>query len=333
MELQKTSVMSAPNAFNKLATVSPGREGVLFQVSIGLQTSPPWGTQSPEGKLIVANSYVEGCWHLLRNSTEQLPGQVLGTGLEGFFDSACGFSIVTPGVTPPPPSSDTDGEIRQCSKKPGTSVDTVCSLDGLLFQHPSAGVLHFSSDYTNPDFPKGVARSSACRFFDNEVVGVDNGGGFGWDNGCAGWARTGTNKCGLAPLPKPPTPPTTPPTAHPTQTGPPEVEGCADGTCDAFCSNPQVRGCGVSWTGVQSLRDNRTGKCDTASVRPTCGAPADACATGWELCLSTERFDRARLMPQFTLARTRPTTNAALIPPPVTSPTTPAAVPTEMRGA
>lgn len=48
MELQKTSVLSAPNVFNTLATVAPGREGVLFQVSIGLQTSPPWGTQSPE---------------------------------------------------------------------------------------------------------------------------------------------------------------------------------------------------------------------------------------------------------------------------------------------
>ena len=37
------------------------------------------GSETKDGKLAVGNNYVEGCWHLLRNSTEKLPGMVLGT--------------------------------------------------------------------------------------------------------------------------------------------------------------------------------------------------------------------------------------------------------------
>ena len=37
---------------------------------------------------------VEGCWHLLRTSKEQLPGLISGTGLEDGLDSSYGFSII-----------------------------------------------------------------------------------------------------------------------------------------------------------------------------------------------------------------------------------------------
>ncbi len=66
------------------------------------------------------------------------------------------------------------------------------------FQHPSSGVLHFSADYTNNT--EGVERFSAYRFFDHEVVGMENGGVLGWTNGCAAWNQPGTNKCGLRPM-------------------------------------------------------------------------------------------------------------------------------------
>jgi len=75
MQLFRTELTAKPNAFTPLANVSAAHEALLFQVSIGLETSPPWGTQV-EKKLAVRNNYVEGCWHLLRNTTETLPGQV-----------------------------------------------------------------------------------------------------------------------------------------------------------------------------------------------------------------------------------------------------------------
>ena len=210
--------------------------------------------------------------------------QVLGTGLEDFFDSGYGFSIIGPGVTPEPYSTDTDGEIRTCQRKDG--VDTFCSVEGLPFQHPSSGVLHFSSDYTGAN-KAGVERFSAYRFFDHEVVGMDDGGALGWTNGCAAWNEPGTNKCGLKPMPSPPHPPFPPP-------GPPATTGCADGTCEAFCSLDSVRGCGVSWTGGKDMRSPRTSKPCTGGDPPHCQSPADACAEGWEVCLSDG--DRPALM-------------------------------------
>ena len=70
---------------------------MLYGLGLGLETSPPWGTQV-NGKLAVRNNYVEGCWSLLRTHAEQLPGQVLGTGLEDFWDSGYGFSLIDPGM-------------------------------------------------------------------------------------------------------------------------------------------------------------------------------------------------------------------------------------------
>ena len=81
MELQHTDIIAAPNSFVPLFNVSKGKEALLFMVTLGLTASPPWGTRNAKGQLSTTNNYVEGCWHLLRNSTEALPGQVLGTGL------------------------------------------------------------------------------------------------------------------------------------------------------------------------------------------------------------------------------------------------------------
>lgn len=80
MELQHTDIIAAPNAFVPLFNVSKGKEALLFMVTLGLTASPPWGTRNRKGQLSTTNNYVEGCWHLMRNSTESLPGQVLGTG-------------------------------------------------------------------------------------------------------------------------------------------------------------------------------------------------------------------------------------------------------------
>ena len=104
-------------------------------------------------------------------------------------------------MNPLPPSSDSDGEVRLCTRDKAGN-DAVCSVTGAPFQHPSAGVLHFSSDYTSSR--DGVERFSGYRFFDSEVVGMDDGGGFGWTNGVATWKKPGTNKCGLPPAPPAP---------------------------------------------------------------------------------------------------------------------------------
>lgn len=191
---QITDLVVKPNAFVPLLEVPKGYEAVIYKVGFGIETSPPWGTQV-DGKLQRGNNYVEGCWSLLRTYDEPLPGQVLGTGLEDFWDSGYGFSLIDPGVVPTPPSSDTDGEIRHCRKVEGR--DSICSVTGTPFQHPSAGILHFSSDYA--DSKKGTERFSGYRFFDAEVVGMDNGGTLGWTNGCAAWNKPGTNKCGVPP--------------------------------------------------------------------------------------------------------------------------------------
>ena len=136
---------------------------------------------------------------------------MLGTGLEDFFDSAYGFSIVQDGTptpwAPTPRSSDSDSELRRCVKKTAgdpTSADLFCPVEGAPFQHPGSGVVHFSADYSNPKYKNGVERFSGYRFFDADVVGLDNGGSFGWDNGCAGWNAKGTNKCGEFPPAPPP---------------------------------------------------------------------------------------------------------------------------------
>jgi hypothetical protein len=279
MVLQKTDVVAKPNAFVPLANFSKGQQGLIFKLGLGLTATPPWGTRAANNALHTTNNYVEGCWHLLRRWNETLPGQVLGTGLEDFFDSAYGFSIVAPGYVP------ATGPASPSRLYPGKGVNPV---EGLPYQHPSSGILHFSSDYespsndSSPGTGRGVERFSAYRFFDAEYVGFSDGGGFGWDNGCEGYSTwPSINKCGERPLPPPPPPPFPPP-------GPPASVGCADGTCEALCHNPAVRGCGVSWDGAKSIRTAPSRNCSTSgsTSRPHCGVPADACAAGWVPCLS-----------------------------------------------
>ena len=53
--------------------------------------------------------------------------------------------------------------------------------------------MHFSSDYEAA--AGAVEKFSAYRFFDAEMVGVSDGGQFGWDNGCAGYVRVPRHHC------------------------------------------------------------------------------------------------------------------------------------------
>lgn len=66
----------------------------------------------------------------------------------------------------------------------------VCEREGVLFQHETSGVLHFSSD-TTPDAtadPRlnrsalGVERLSAYRFLHQEVLAFEDGGALLWRN-------------------------------------------------------------------------------------------------------------------------------------------------------
>lgn len=84
MVLQRTDVVAAPNAFVPLMNYTDGKQALIFKLGLGLTASPPWGVRNSKTKrLTTRNNYVEGCWHLLRDGNESLPGQVLGTGLEG----------------------------------------------------------------------------------------------------------------------------------------------------------------------------------------------------------------------------------------------------------
>eukprot|EP01051_Picozoa_sp_SAG22_P019694 SAG22_NODE_3716_length_1561_cov_1.169631_2_plen_109_part_01 len=97
-------------------------------------------------------------------------------------DSAYGFSIIAPGYSPP------TGQADPARLYPGEGVNQV---EGRPYQHPSSGILHFSSDYSTTAAGgsgqaahgqgHGVERFSSYRFFDAEMVGVEDGGQFGWD--------------------------------------------------------------------------------------------------------------------------------------------------------
>ena len=73
-----------PYHFAELARLAPGVEGLLYLVTIGLEVSPPWSVMA-DGKFKTTNEYIEGCWHMLRTATEELPGLPVGTGFEDFF--------------------------------------------------------------------------------------------------------------------------------------------------------------------------------------------------------------------------------------------------------
>ena len=62
----------------ELATLPAGSQGLMYMMTLAIETSPPWTTcTKPDCSAhVTTNNYVEGCWHLMRNSTESLPGQV-----------------------------------------------------------------------------------------------------------------------------------------------------------------------------------------------------------------------------------------------------------------
>jgi hypothetical protein len=69
------------------------------------------------------------------------------------------------------------------------------------------------------------------------------------------------------------------------------TSGCADGTREAFTDvarYPTIAGCEAWWEGSQSMRAPRSGQewCGN-STGIKCTVPADACATGWHVCMQS----------------------------------------------
>lgn len=164
-----------PQDFVELVSLPAGVAGLMYMMTLALETRP-WTTCDDPGctKHHTTNNYVEGCWHLLRDTQEQLPGLITGTGLEDGLDSAFGFSIIS--ADPDSPT----GLNRQCNGN-----FSICHTEGVFFQNPKSGVLAFHSDYTgaNAGSDGPVERLSVYRFFDHEIFAFDDGGTFGWHNG------------------------------------------------------------------------------------------------------------------------------------------------------
>ena len=67
---------------------------------------------------------------------------------------------------------------------------SVCEVEGVLFQHETSGILHFSSDSTAKATASaelnqsalGVERLSAYRFLHHEVLAFEDGGALLWRN-------------------------------------------------------------------------------------------------------------------------------------------------------
>jgi hypothetical protein len=279
-----------------LANVSFGYSAILYQLTMALSTYPP------------ANNYIEGCFHLYRTADESFPALVTGTGFEDEFNSAYWFGAA--------------------SGFP----------NGVLFTQAESGLVHFSRG--PPQGPAGLEQLSAYRFFDGEVVGMEDGGRFVWRVGDEGgkcfsngtesiigtpsavavksymWLYTWLNgnpiipigdiaqpqsisylcaadKCVLVPNSSgdylfsncdeqchpSPIPPPIP--------GPKDVVGCASGFCDAFCNaSSTVHGCLAQWPGSVNMRAEKTGTPCGGPLGPCTTSPADACADGWDICLS-----------------------------------------------
>ena len=68
---------------------------------------------------------------------------------------------------------DIDDNARPWDEHSCNATAGVCRRNGLYFQTPASGLLHWSSDRTTD-------RLSAYRFFDQEVVGFSDGGSLEW---------------------------------------------------------------------------------------------------------------------------------------------------------
>ena len=171
----------APREFVPLANVPAGHVALLYLVAMSLQASPPWAQcEDPNCSRWKGgvNNYVEGCWSLLRSHDEELPGMIVGTGLEGGLDTEYAFGLLNRSLT---------GLNVNCK-------DSVCTRQGKLWQTANTGALHFSADYSSTAKRKypgrnvsgskgGVERISAYRFFDEQVMGGNDGMTYGWRNG------------------------------------------------------------------------------------------------------------------------------------------------------
>jgi len=129
-------------------------------------------------KLKESGCTVEGCWHLYTTAAERAasgagaaykPGILLGTGFEDFFNSGWGFSVAPFWMR----DLDVDDNARPWDEHSCNATAGVCRRNGLYFQTPASGLLHWSSDRTTD-------RLSAYRFFDQEVVGFSDGGSLEW---------------------------------------------------------------------------------------------------------------------------------------------------------
>jgi hypothetical protein len=260
-----------------LVSLPKGYAGLMYLQTFATQTSP------------AGNNYIEGCWHLFTSADATVapwPGVVLGTGVEDFFDSAYWF----------------------------------CALGGqgaCLFAHPSSGLLHFSRTAFNGSdvislqrpYPNStIERISAYRFFDQEVVGFQDGGALQWrvgdvadkpagcppgTKGCAAtfvkpvavrsyaWLYTWPLEEGAAPAPNAP-PITGPKPLPPRPTPAPNTGGAWVGPVqgmytDAECPNLGCHGPKESQTvaGCEKMCDETRG-CDAFDY--SAGSPANPAA-------------------------------------------------------
>jgi hypothetical protein len=153
-----------------------------------------------------------------------------------------------------------------------------------MFRTDLSGVTFFQRD-------GGYERLSAYRFHNQDPLVFNGGGKLLWwvgrcqpftdDDSVDSPSSGGTTKCGNPFPPHPQVPPPPPPV--PPQ--PPALAGCANGQCDAFCHLDNVHGCTATW-GEASLRAAKTKPPKPCGGDVPCPVPADACAPGWEVCLS-----------------------------------------------
>ena len=145
--------------------------------------------------------------------------QVLGTGFEDFFDSTYGFNVIGPDPADPTSALMSPRLERLCSangtgpwtRNPAELQHGVCK-EGTLYQHPSAGVLHYTTDLTpratvDPKLtltPPGVERVGVYRFLDAEVVAFEDGGKLVWRNNDPGPSpKCRCEEPAKAPMPSP----------------------------------------------------------------------------------------------------------------------------------
>lgn len=252
----------------------------------------------------------------MRKGTESFPGLVVGTGFEDFFNSAYWFGAAS-GFPDGVLFQQADSGLVHYSVGAPKGIDGVEMLsayrfmdaevmgveDGgrLVWRVGDTGGKCFESTTTDPiGTPSAVAVKSYVWLYQwpvgpvEPLPPIEQPGTISYRCGAGGKCELVTDasgpylfaNCDAACIPVPvPTP----------VPGPPAVVGCASGECDAFCAaSATVHGCLATWPAVASLRAPATGK-PCGGKLGTCTAPADACAEGWALCLSSNSSGGAGL--------------------------------------